>query len=94
MPGALKQTGVLTPPKASNLVGGYISIRPLNTHEINALPVLARGSSLRFLLTRLFDMLNQSEGALVNPKDPLEYLRKLEFHQKISGAQEYGIRRG
>jgi homoserine kinase type II len=80
--------------KAANLVGGYISIRPLNIHEINALPVLARGSSLRFLLTRLFDMLNQSEGALVTPKDPLEYLRKLEFHQKISGAQEYGISSG
>jgi len=80
--------------KGSNLVEGYSSIRPLNINEINALPVLARGSSLRFLLTRLFDMLNQSEGALVNPKDPLEYLSKLKFHQKIRGIQEYGLSSG
>ena len=80
--------------KASNLVEGYRSIRPLNINEIHALPVLARGSSLRFLLTRLFDLLNQSEGALVNPKDPLEYLRKLQFHQNISEVQAYGLRSG
>lgn len=80
--------------KASNLVKGYRSVRPLNSDEINALPVLARGSSIRFLLTRLFDMLNQPEGALVNPKDPLEYLKKLQFHQKVSGPQAYGLSRG
>ncbi len=80
--------------KSSNLVEGYRSIRLLDSDEINALPVLARGSSLRFLLTRLFDMLNQPEGALVNPKDPLEYLKKLQFHQEISGPQAYGLSSG
>ena len=80
--------------KASYLVQGYRSIRPLNTNEINALPTLTRGSSLRFLLTRLFDILNQSEGALVNPKDPIEYLRKLQFHQNISKVEAYGISGG
>ena len=44
--------------------------------EIAALPVLARGSALRFLLTRLYDWLHQVEGALVKPKDPREYLRE------------------
>ena len=47
-----------------------------------ALPLLARGSALRFLLTRLYDWLNHPAGAFVKPKDPLEYLRKLRFHRR------------
>ena len=77
--------------KASNLVQGYRSKRPLNNNEISALPILARGSSMRFLLTRLFDMLHHPKGAMVNPKDPMEYLRILQFHRNISGFREYGL---
>ena len=55
------------------------------------LPLLARGSALRFLLTRLYDWLNQPVGALVRPKDPIEYLRKLRFHRGIAGPAGYGI---
>ena len=51
--------------------------------EREALPLLARGAALRFLLTRLVDWLNVPPGALVQPKDPLEYLRKLRFHQTV-----------
>jgi homoserine kinase type II len=46
---------------------------------------------LRFLLTRLFDWLNQSAGALVRPKDPLEYLRRLRFHRSVAGPGGYGL---
>ena len=63
----------------------------LDLDEIAALPVLARGSALRFLLTRLYDWLNQTEGALVRPKDPLEYLKKLRFHRGVASPAEYGI---
>ena len=38
---------------------------------------------MRFLLTRLVDWLNVPPGALVRPKNPLEYFRKLRFHQKV-----------
>jgi len=55
------------------------------------LPLLARGAALRFLLTRLVDFLNVPPGALVRPKDPLEYLRKLRFHQAIASVRDYGI---
>ena len=55
--------------------------RPLSRAEFDALPVLARGSALRFLLTRLYDWLNVPPGALVVPHDPREYLAKLRFHQ-------------
>jgi homoserine kinase type II len=77
--------------KARLLVGQYRAARPLGAAELAALPLLARGSALRFLLTRLYDWLNQTEGALVRPKDPIEYLKKLRFHRGIEGPAAYGI---
>ena len=77
--------------KARSLMAGYESVRKLARDERDALPVLARGAALRFLLTRLHDWLSVPEGALVTPKDPLEYVRKLRFHQKVANAREYGI---
>ena len=77
--------------KARLLVGNYRAERPLAPEEIAALPLLAQGSALRFLLTRLYDWLNQTEGALVRPKDPLEYLKKLRFHRGIADPAAYGI---
>jgi homoserine kinase type II len=77
--------------KARLLVRQYRAVRPLADAELAALPLLARGSALRFLLTRLYDWLNQTEGALVRPKDPIEYLKKLRFHQGITGPSGYGI---
>jgi homoserine kinase type II len=77
--------------KARLLVGNYRGERSLSPDEIAALPLLARGSALRFLLTRLYDWQNQPQGALVRPKDPLEYLKKQRFHRGVAGPAEYGI---
>jgi homoserine kinase type II len=77
--------------KARLLVREYQATRPLAASELAALPLLARGSALRFLLTRLYDWLNQTAGALVRPKDPTEYLKKLRFHRGITGPAAYGI---
>ena len=77
--------------KARNLIRGYATVRPFSAAEIAALPILARGAALRFLLTRLYDWLNHPEGALVKRKDPLEYLRKLTFHQDVAGPAAYGL---
>jgi homoserine kinase type II len=77
--------------KGMALLAGYERVRRLEPHERDALPILARGSALRFLLTRLVDWLNVPPGALVKPKDPIEYLRKLRFHQKIASAREFGL---
>ncbi len=79
--------------KGQALLAGYESVRPLTTAEVEALPQLCRGSALRFLLTRLVDWLNVPPGALVRPLDPLEYDRKLAFHQRVADAREYGLRR-
>ncbi len=77
--------------KARALLSGYRAARPLSAREIEALPLLARGSALRFLLTRLYDWLNHPDGAFVRPKDPLEYLGKLRFHRNVAGPGAYGI---
>jgi homoserine kinase type II len=66
-------------------------VRPLSPDEWRMLPLLARGAALRFLLTRLVDWLDVPAGALVRPKDPVEYLRKLRFHQKVKGVSDYGV---
>jgi homoserine kinase type II len=63
------------------LVGGYEGHRPLTPQERQALPILAWGASMRFFLTRLNDWGTTPEGALVKPKDPLEYERKLAVHR-------------
>ncbi|HMD64378.1 MAG TPA: homoserine kinase, partial [Stellaceae bacterium] len=83
--------GSLNVTKARLLLESYRRKRPLAAAEVAALPLLARGSALRFLLTRLFDWLNQPAGALVRPKDPLEYLRKLRFHQGVTDPRGYGL---
>jgi homoserine kinase type II len=77
--------------KGMALLAGYERVRPLEPRERDALPILARGSALRFLLTRLVDWLNVPPGALVKPKDPIEYVRKLRFHQKVASAREFGL---
>ncbi|WP_419904060.1 homoserine kinase [Kiloniella sp.] len=77
--------------KAQLLIKAYQEVRPLSESELKALPILARGASLRFLLTRLYDWINHPEGAFVKPKDPLEYLNKLKFHQSVKNVSDYGI---
>src|SRR5712672_2229847 len=77
--------------KARAFLGAYGRERELSPAEQDALPLLARGSALRFLLTRLVDFLNVPKGALVRPNDPLEYVRKLRFHQGVASIRDYGI---
>jgi homoserine kinase type II len=83
--------GSLNVTKSRALVAGYRSVRDLSPGEIAALPLLARGSALRFLLTRLYDWLEVPPGALVVPKDPIEYYRKLRFHRSVTDASAYGV---
>jgi homoserine kinase type II len=77
--------------KGRSLLNAYGKVRALSEAELKALPVLARGAAMRFLLTRLVDWLAVPDGALVRPKDPLEYYRKLRFHQSVKSVQDYGL---
>jgi homoserine kinase type II len=77
--------------KGRALLRAYDAVRPLDAGERASLPLLARGSALRFLLTRAYDWINTPANALVKRKDPLEYLRRLRFHQSIASVSEYGL---
>jgi homoserine kinase type II len=83
--------GSFVPVRGRALIQAYQSVRKLTDAELAALPILARGSALRFLLTRLYDWINHPPGALVKRKDPLEYRRKLAFHQTVRNAGDYGV---
>ncbi len=77
--------------KGRALLKGYQSVRRLTAQELESLPVLARGAAIRFLLTRIYDLLHTPEDAMVTTKDPKEYIRKLRFHQSVSNTEEYGL---
>jgi homoserine kinase type II len=77
--------------KGRALLKGYDSVRRMSASERASLPVLARGAALRFLLTRAYDWLNTPANALVRRKDPIEFLRRLRFHQAIGHCREYGL---
>ncbi|MFM9940648.1 MAG: homoserine kinase [Hyphomicrobiaceae bacterium] len=77
--------------KGRALLKGYETVRALKPEEAAALPILARGSALRFLLTRAYDWINTPPDALVRRKDPGEYLRRLRFHQAVTSAADYGL---
>ena len=75
--------------KAKNFIDGYVSVRKLSHEELNNIKVLSQGAALRFLLTRVFDTLNKVEGAIVKIKDPMEYLKRLEFHKSARNHEDY-----
>jgi homoserine kinase type II len=77
--------------KGRALLEGYDSVRRLTAAERSAMPLLARGAAIRFLLTRSYDWLNRPANALVTPHNPLDYVRRLRFHQSIRSISAYGL---
>ena len=75
--------------KAKSFIDGYASVRKLNDLEKKNIKVLSQGAALRFLLTRVFDSLNKVKGAIVKVKDPVEYLKRLEFHKNSKNFEDY-----
>ena len=75
--------------KAKSFIEGYNKIRSISDLEKENIKVLSQGAALRFLLTRVFDALNVVEGAIVKVKDPIEYLRRLEFHKNSKNFEDY-----
>ncbi len=88
-PGAFEADGSFNVTKATLCCSQLSTRRDLDTRRnSNALPILARGSALRFLLTRLYDRLNHPPGALVKPKDPLEYLAEAALPSRRHAQQQ------
>jgi homoserine kinase type II len=78
------------PDVAEGLIAGYRATHGLTQAEYAALPILARGAALRFLLTRAYDWINTPPTALVTRKDPLAYLRRLEAYAAGSPETLFG----
>ena len=75
--------------KEKKFIDGYSIIRKLSEEEKKSLKIQCQGAAMRFLLTRVFDFLNLTEGAIVKIKDPIEYLKRLEFHNSVKNYQHY-----
>jgi homoserine kinase type II len=74
------ESGDFDPVISEAILTGYCSSFPLDVPTRDALPVLLRGACLRFLLTRCYDWINTPANALVTRKDPLAFLRRLDFY--------------
>ena len=85
------ERSTFNPVKAESFLASYQNIRKFSDGEKKAFPTLIRGSAIRFLLTRVFDWLNVPETAVVVPKDPIEYIDKIKFHQTITNYRVYGV---
>ena len=77
------------PELSSALLQGYESVRPLSPAEHEALPLLARGAAMRFLATRAYDWMNTPDDALVTPKDPMAFARRLQFYADPTNAEVF-----
>jgi homoserine kinase type II len=86
-----EQDGAYNLTKGRSLIQAYCKQRTLSAEEWAALPQLARGAALRFLLTRLYDWLKRDPNALVRPKNPLDYSKRLRFHLGVTDAGGYGL---
>jgi len=77
--------------KAKKFMEGYNEVRKISDEEKKSIKVLSQGAALRFLLTRVFDYINIVDGAVVKIKDPIEYLKRLEFHKNAKSFEDYLI---
>jgi len=87
---AFETDGAFNYSKSANLIAGYQAVRALTGEERKLFSILCRGAALRFFLTRLVDWANTPADALVKPKDPLDYAKRLRFHRTASTIQDYG----
>ena len=77
--------------KAKKFIDGYNEVRKISDQEKKYIKVLSQGAALRFLLTRVFDYMNIIDNAVVKIKDPIEYLKRLEFHKNAKDFRDYCI---
>ena len=77
--------------KARAMLRQYTKVRKLTSEEIEILPTLSRGAALRFFLTRTHDWFHTKNNIFIKPKNPLEYLNRLNFHRSVQDISAYGL---
>ncbi len=78
--------------RSQAFLNSYNKARTLTKTELKSLPFFGRAAAVRIIATRLYDWLNPVEGALVRAKDPLEHVKILRFHQKVTSLGDYGFK--
>tara|TARA_Y100000768_G_scaffold386283_1_gene374319 strand:+ start:368 stop:1318 length:951 start_codon:yes stop_codon:yes gene_type:complete len=63
------------------LIMGFNNKSSLSVKEKNSMNILLRGAAVRILVTRLYDKIFHPNNALVELKNPIEYLNILKWHQ-------------
>ncbi len=79
------------PALAQAMMRGYACEVALTEAEIAALPLLARGAALRFLLTRAHDWVHTPADALVTRKDPAPFLARLLRYRADDAASLFTV---
>ncbi len=80
--------GTYMPQIGTAIIQGYAAKRDF-VDAIGVMPVLLRGASMRFLLSRCYDWINTPTNAFVTRKDPLAFLRRLDFYSKIDNPKDF-----
>ena len=75
--------------KCLSILNGYEIYRKLLAEEKKFLNTCLRGASVRFFMTRMYDLLFTKKKKNLIHKNPLEYLNKLKFHQSIRDFSDY-----
>ncbi|MQY52571.1 homoserine kinase [Rhodocyclus gracilis] len=70
----------LDPARTGALLAAYHAVRPLDSKERDAWPMMLRAAALRFWLSRLADAYSPRDGELVATRDPAEYRALLCQH--------------
>ena len=75
------ESGTFNHENFNSFIIGFNNISSLNNEEKESMNILLRGAAVRILVTRLHDKIFHPNDALVELKNPKEYLRILKWHQ-------------
>jgi homoserine kinase type II len=78
------KTGAFIPQKFDAMLASYEAIKPLNSNEKLAWPIMLRAAALRFWLSRLFDFYLPRDAAMLTPKDPTHFERILTLRRNAA----------
>ncbi len=82
--------GRLDEPRARALLAAYGEVRPFTAEEKSMWPTALRVASLRFWLSRLYDLHLPRDGEIVNAHNPDQFKRILQRHI-AAGAANVGL---
>ncbi len=81
------ESGEFDWPRLHALLSAYQSVRPLSSVEIQHFSSMLRAAALRFWISRLYDLHQPREAALLAPHDPSHFERILQIRRDEAASQ-------